>query len=105
MRIDYDAAVVPPIFLLPGGIDVEISSPNLCTSITPNITECVDAMRKEQAPTELKEIMQHDVAILASNPKEEAYYYYNKIIVNQCLVQFKKQEYANATSITSMLYQ
>ena len=53
--------VVPPRFLSPGEYDyyVQISSPNLCTS---NIFECVDVMRKEQAPTELK-AMHHDVAI------------------------------------------
>ena len=56
----------------------------------PNIFEFVDAIRKEQAATELK-TAQHDAAVQPARKKKK---YIVVTLVNQRLAQFK-QEYAN----------
>ncbi len=53
----------------------------------PNIFEFLDAVRKEQAATELK-TAKHDAAVQPAQKKKKY------IVVNQRIAQFK-QEYAN----------
>ena len=63
----------------------------------PNIFEFVEAMRKDQAATELK-LAQHDAAIQPSQKKRKYW------IVNQRLAQFKHEYVTRERSVLSFLF-
>ena len=62
----------------------------------PNIFQFVDALKREQAATELKGA-QHDVAILPPQKKTK------HIVMNQCLAVFKQEHGSGRRSVLSFL--